>query len=37
MSFMKSIFLVVALVVVGGVFAQETHPAGIVYGPKNCV
>ena len=32
MSFMKSIFLVVALVVCGGVFAQETHPAGIVYG-----
>jgi hypothetical protein len=31
---MKSIFLVVALVVCGGVFAQETYPGGIVYGPK---
>ncbi len=25
------------LIACGGVFAQETHPAGIVYGPKNCV
>jgi hypothetical protein len=31
---MKAIFLVVSLFVCGGVFAQETHPGGIVYGPK---
>jgi hypothetical protein len=31
---MKTIFLVVALVVCGGAFAQETYPGGIVYGPK---
>ncbi|HET9366495.1 MAG TPA: hypothetical protein VFO22_00375 [Candidatus Udaeobacter sp.] len=32
--FMKSIFLVAALVVCAGGFAQQTHPGGIVYGPK---
>ena len=31
---MRTIFLVISLVVCSGVFAQQTYPGGIVYGPK---